>query len=82
MAHCRMKFRLARARFVEPAPRTLDSGCGSGSPALAKRCFPSCHYARAGIHRYRLSDADMAAMEAYFPPGADGVGYDAIFNSS
>ena len=65
-----------------PAPRILDIGCGNGSPTVTKRWFPGCHYAGADIQRYKLSDADVAAMDAYFPLGADGSGYDAIPDAS
>ena len=82
MAHCPMKFRLARAKLTAPAPRILDIGCGNGSPTLTKHWFPACHYAGADIQRYRLSDADMAAMDTFFSLGTDGTGYDAIPDAS
>ena len=82
MAHCPMKFRMVRGRLMMPAPRILDIGCGNGSPMLTKRWFPGCHYAGADIQRYKLSNADVAAMDAYFPLGADGSGYDAIPDAS
>lgn len=34
------------------------------------------------MQRYNLSDADLAAMNEYFPLGTDGCGYDAIPDSS
>jgi SAM-dependent methyltransferase len=77
MPHCPMKFRFVRGR-LPGAPHVLDVGCGNGSPTLTKRWFPGCHYAGADIQRYKLSDADVAAMDEYFPVGADGSGYDAI----
>ena len=67
MAHCPMKFRMVRNRLITPAPRILDIGCGNGSPTVTKRWFPACHYAGADIQRYKLSDADMAAMDEFFP---------------
>jgi 2-polyprenyl-3-methyl-5-hydroxy-6-metoxy-1,4-benzoquinol methylase len=73
-----MKFRFVRGKFSTPSPRILDVGCGNGSPTATKRWFPGCHYAGADIQRYKLSDADVAAMDRYFPLGADGSGYDAI----
>jgi len=82
MAHCPMKFRMVRRRLTAPSPRILDIGCGNGSPTVTKRWFPDCHYAGADIQRYKLSDADVAAMDAYFPLGADGSGYDAIPDAS
>ena len=82
MAHCPMKFRYVRSRLTSAAPRILDIGCGNGSPTLTKRWFPGCHYAGADIQRYNLSDADVAAMDEFFPLGPDGSGYDAIPESS
>ena len=78
MAHCPMKFRMVRGRLTAPAPRILDIGCGNSSPTLTKRWFPGCHYAGADIQRYKLSNADVAAMDAFYPLNADGSGYDAI----
>lgn len=82
MPHCPMKFRMVRGRLTAPAPRILDIGCGNGSPTVTKRWFPGCHYTGADIQRYRLSDADMAAMDAFYPLNADGSGYDAIPDAS
>ena len=76
-----MKFRYVRRR-LPPAPRILDIGCGNASPTVTKRWFPGCHYSGADIQRYNLGDADLAAMDAFFPLGADGSGYDAIPNAS
>jgi trans-aconitate methyltransferase len=70
MAHCAMKFRMVRGRLTVPSPRILGIGCGNGSPTVTKRWFPGCHYAGADIQRYKLSNADVAAMDAYFPLGA------------
>ncbi len=78
MAHCPMKFRLVRGKLLSPSIRILDIGCGNGSPTVTKRWFPGCHYAGADIQRYRLSDADVAAMDEFFQLGADGSGYDTI----
>lgn len=81
MPHCPMKFRYVRGRLSAGA-RILDIGCGNGSPSLTKRWFPGCHYAGADVQCYNLSDADIAAMDAYFPLGADGSGYEAIPDAS
>lgn len=78
MPHCPMKFRFVRKRLTSAAPRILDIGCGNGSPTVTKRWFPGCHYAGADIERYKLSNADVAAMDTFFQLGADGTGYDAI----
>lgn len=78
MPHCPMKFRYIRHRLATPAPRILDIGCGNGSPLLTKKWFPECHYSGADIQRYKLSDADVAAMDQFYPIGVDGSGYDAI----
>ncbi len=77
-----MKFRMVRNRLIMPAPRILDIGCGNGSPTVTKRWFPACHYAGADIQRYKLSDADMAAMDEFFPLCENGSGYDAIPDAS
>jgi 2-polyprenyl-3-methyl-5-hydroxy-6-metoxy-1,4-benzoquinol methylase len=82
MAHCPMKFRMVRGKLTAHAPRILDIGCGNGSPTVTKRWFPSCHYAGADIQRYKMSDADMAAMDEFYQLGADGSGYDAIPDAS
>ncbi len=77
-----MKFRLVRGRLTSAAPRILDIGCGNGSPTVTKRWFPGCHYAGADIQRYKLSNADVAAMDEFYQLGADGSGYDAIPEAS
>ena len=82
MPHCPMKFRFVRGRLALPSPRILDIGCGNGSPSVTKRWFPGCHYSGADIQRYRLSDADVAAMDDFYLLGADGSGYDAIPDAS
>ena len=82
MAHCPMKFRMVRGRLTAPAPRILDIGCGNGSPTVTKRWFPGCQYAGADIQRYKLNDADVAAMDTFFPINIDGSGYDAIPDAS
>lgn len=82
MAHCPMKFRMVRSRLTAPSPRILDIGCGNGSPTATKRWFPGCHYAGADIQRYKLTNADVAAMDAFFPLNIDGSGYEAIPDSS
>jgi SAM-dependent methyltransferase len=82
MPHCPMKFRSVRGRLAAPSPRILDVGCGNGSPTLTKRWFPGCHYAGADIQRYKLSNADVSAMDEFFQLGADGSGYDAIPDAS
>ena len=78
MPHCPMKFRFVRGRLQSASPRILDIGCGNGSPTLTKKWFPGCHYAGADIQRYKLSDADVAAMDEFYQLGADGAGYEAI----
>jgi len=82
MAHCPMKFRRVRRKLTAPSPRILDIGCGNGSPTVTKRWFPGCHYAGADIQRYKLSNADVAAMDVFFPLNIDGSGYDAIPDAS
>lgn len=82
MAHCPMKFRFARRRLSVALPRILDIGCGNGSPTVTKRWFPGCHYAGADIQRYKLSNADVAAMDEFYQLGEDGAGYDAIPQAS
>lgn len=77
-----MKFRYIRHRLTTPAPRILDIGCGNGSPSLTKKWFPACHYSGADIQSYKLSDADIAAVDQFYPIGADGSGYDAIPDTS
>jgi SAM-dependent methyltransferase len=77
-----MKFQYLRGRLSSPALRVLDIGCGNNSPTVTKRWFPGCHYAGADIQRYNNSDADMAAIDQFYPVGADGSGYDAIPESS
>jgi 2-polyprenyl-3-methyl-5-hydroxy-6-metoxy-1,4-benzoquinol methylase len=81
MPHCPMKFRFVRGRLPQGA-RILDIGCGNGSPTLTKRWFPGCHYAGADIQRYHLSDADVVAMDEFFPISADGSGYAGISEAS
>lgn len=78
MPHCPMKFRYLRHRLTTPAPRILDIGCGNGSPSLTKKWFPACHYSGADIQQYNLGDADVAAMDQFYPVGVDGSGYEAI----
>jgi SAM-dependent methyltransferase len=82
MAHCPMKFRYVRRRLTAPALQILDVGCGNGSPTVTKRWFPECRYSGADIQRYNLTDADDAAMDEFFPLGADGSGYEAIPEAS
>ena len=82
MPHCPMKFRYIRHRLTTPVPRILDVGCGNGSPSLTKKWFPVCHYAGADIQQYNLDDADLAAMDQFFPIGVDGSGYEAIPDAS
>lgn len=77
-----MKFRFVRGRLDLTFPRILDIGCGNGSPTVTKRWFPGCHYAGADIQRYKLSDADVRAMDEFFELGPDGSGYDAIPEAS
>ena len=77
MPHCPMKFRFVRGKLPAGA-RILDIGCGNGSPSLTKRWFPGCHYAGGDIQRYNMNAADDAALDAFFPLGADGSGYEAI----
>ena len=76
-----MKFRFVRGR-LSSTPRILDIGCGNGSPSVTKRWFPGCHYAGADIQSYNLSEADDAAIDEFFPLGADGSGYSAIPDAS
>jgi 2-polyprenyl-3-methyl-5-hydroxy-6-metoxy-1,4-benzoquinol methylase len=73
---------MVRGKLTAPAPRILDIGCGNGSPTVTKRWFPGCHYAGADIQRYKLSNADVAAMDEFFPLNVDGSGYDAIPDAS
>jgi SAM-dependent methyltransferase len=80
MPHCPMKFRFVRGKLA-PGARILDIGCGNNSPTLTKKWFPGCHYAGADIKPYD-NDADLAAMDEFFPLGADGTGYDAIPEAS
>jgi len=82
MPHCPVKFRYIRHRLTTPAPRILDIGCGNGSPSLTNKWFPACHYAGADIQQYNLGDADLAAMDRFFPIGVDGSGYEAIPDAS
>lgn len=77
MPHCPMKFRFVRGK-LPPAAHILDIGCGNGSPSLTRRWFPDSYYAGADVQRYNLTAADDAAMNEFFPLGADGSGYDAI----
>lgn len=77
MPHCPVKFRFVRGK-LPPGARILDIGCGNGSPSLTRRWFPDCHYSGADIQRYNLGPADDDALNAFFPLGADGSGYDAI----
>lgn len=78
MPHCPMKFRYIRHRLTTPAPRILDIGCGNRSPSLTKKWFPASHYSGADIQRYNLDDADLAAMDQFYPIAVDGAGYDQI----
>lgn len=82
MPHCPMKFRYVRGRLSSTALRILDVGCGNSSPSITKRWFPGSHYSGADIQRYNLSEADDAAMDAFFMLGVDGSGYDAIPDAS
>lgn len=77
-----MKFRYIRHRLTTAAPRILDIGCGNGSPSLTKKWFPGCHYSGADIQHTGLSEADIAAMDQFYPVGVDGSGYDAIPEAS
>jgi SAM-dependent methyltransferase len=76
-----MKFRYLRG-LLPAQPRILDIGCGNHSPTLTRRWFPDCTYSGADIQQYNNSEADLAAMDAFYPVGADGSGYDAIPGSS
>lgn len=76
-----MKFRYVRGR-LPAAPRILDIGCGNHSPTLTRRWFPTCTYAGADIQQYNNSEADLAAIDTFYPVGADGSGYDAIPDGS
>jgi SAM-dependent methyltransferase len=82
MAHCPVKFRYVRGRFPARPLRILDIGCGNRSPSVTRRWFPGCHYAGADIADNHLDATDHAAMDRFFPLGADGSGYDAIPGSS
>ena len=73
-----MKFRYLRSKLSPGSLRILDIGCGNNSPSITKRWFPGCHYTGADIQRYNLSDADLAAMDAFYQLGPDGQGYEAI----
>src|SRR5580658_3870902 len=81
MPHCPMKFRFIRGKLASGA-RMLVVGCGDNSPTITKKWFPGCHYAGADIQQYNLNDSDLAAMDEFFPLGADGTGYAAIPESS
>lgn len=82
MPHCPMKFRYVRRKLTSAPLHILDIGCGNNSPSVTKRWFPGCHYSGADIQRYNLSEADDAAMDAFYLLGTDGEGYDAIPDSS
>jgi 2-polyprenyl-3-methyl-5-hydroxy-6-metoxy-1,4-benzoquinol methylase len=77
-----MKFQFVRRRLSVAAPRILDIGCGNHSPTTTKRWFPGCHYSGADIQQYNNSEADLAAMDAFYPVGLDGSGYEAIPDNS
>jgi hypothetical protein len=73
-----MKFRFVRHKLPGRTPRILDIGCGNHSPTVTKRWFPGCHYSGADIQQYNNSEDDLAGMDAFYPLGMDGSGYDAI----
>jgi SAM-dependent methyltransferase len=80
---CPTKFIYARRRLAKTtAPRILDIGCGNNSPTITKHWFPTCHYSGADIQRYNLTDADLAAIDIFYPIGIDGSGYSEIPDSS
>lgn len=76
------KFALVRGRFSTASPRILDVGCGNHSPALTKYWLPGCFYAGADIQEYNLDAKDKAAMDAFYPVGVDGSGYEKIPDSA
>jgi SAM-dependent methyltransferase len=79
---CPVKFKYVRCRIVSPKLRILDIGCGNHSPTITKHWFPGCYYAGADIQQYNNGDEDMAAMDEFYPLGADGSGYSAITDNS
>lgn len=79
---CPPKFRFARRGLSTQGLRILDIGCGNGSPTLTKRWFPDCHYSGADIQQYSNTDADLAAIDVFYPLGMNGSGYDAIPDNS
>lgn len=76
-----MKFRFVRGKLRAGA-RILDIGCGNSSPTMTRRWFPGCYYAGADVQPYNLSDADVDAIDEYFPLGTDGSGYEPIPDAS
>lgn len=80
---CPTKFRYVRRRLSRTAGlRILDIGCGNNSPTTTKRWFPGCHYSGADIQTYNNSDADLAAIDAFYRLAPDGSGYSAIPDAS
>jgi len=75
---CPNILRFIRRRTSEPKLRILDVGCGNGSPVLTKQWFPECHYSGVDIQQYNNSDADLKAIDHFYPVGFDGSGYSEI----
>ena len=75
---CPSKFRYIRRELSGKSVKVLDIGCGNNSPTLTKYWLPGAHYSGADIQRYNNTDADIAAIDEFYPVGVDGSGYEAI----
>jgi SAM-dependent methyltransferase len=77
------RFREIRRRYGRRPFRLLDVGAGNHSASIAKRWFPSCHYA--GIDRdrnYHNDAADFAAMDEFFELDLTRLEFGAIPDAS